>query len=181
LDLVVKLSTVSLIIHSTKRLYRWEDDSNCFRLAMRELTLKEVQEQYGGIIPPDAVLRPDEDEIAATAAARQAARPTPTAKPKPKRRTRSERFAALNAFVDFSLADLTNAETKVWLILYRDIKANGLARTSQADIARRAGLKPRMVRYALATLEAKGMVRVLNRGRLNTGPSIYRVHPTGIA
>ena len=45
---------------------------------MRRLTLKEVMEQYGGIIPLDAVLRPDDDEIAATAAARQAAtRPGP--------------------------------------------------------------------------------------------------------
>jgi hypothetical protein len=151
---------------------------------MRRLTLKEVREQYGGVIPPDAVLRPDDDEIAATAAARQAAarqaaRPTPAAKPK--RRTRSERFAVLNAFVDFSMAGLTGAEVKVWLILYRDTKANGLARTGQADIARRAGLRPRMVRYALAKLEAKGMVHVLNRGRLNVGPSVYRVHPTGTA
>jgi DNA-binding IclR family transcriptional regulator len=55
------------------------------------------------------------------------------------------------------------------------------ARTAQADIARRAGLKPRMVRYALASLEAKGMVHVVRRGRLNAGPSIYRVHPIGAA
>ena len=34
-------------------------------------------------------------------------------------------------------------------------------------IARRAGLKPRMVRYALASLEAKGLVQLVRRGRLN--------------
>lgn len=67
----------------------------------------------------------------------------------------------------------------VWLILFRDTKANGIARTGQTDLARRAGLKPRMVRYVLASLEAKGMVRVVHRGRLNAGPSSYRVHPTG--
>jgi hypothetical protein len=144
---------------------------------MRRLTLREVQEQYGGILPPDAVLCPDDDEIAAAAAARQAARPTPTAKSK--RRTRSERFAALNAFIDMGMANLTGAETKVWLILYRDTKANGLARTGQTDIARRAGLKPRMVRYALKSLEAKGLLRITYRGRLSTGPSVYRVHPIG--
>jgi hypothetical protein len=142
---------------------------------MRRLTLREVQEQYGGILPPDAVLRPDDDEIPPSPA-----RLKPPAA-KPKRRTRSERFAVLNAFVDFGVAKLTGAEVKVWLILYRDTKANGLARTGQADIARRAGLRPRMVRYALAKLEAKGMVHVLNRGRLNVGPSVYRVHPTGTA
>ena len=148
---------------------------------MRELTLKEVREQYGGILPPDAVLRPDDDEIAATAAARQAARPTSAAKPK--HRTRSERFAALNAFVDFGIADakLTPAEAIVWLVLFRDTKANGLARTAQADIARRAGLDVRTVRRAVASLEAKGMLQIVRRGRLNAGPSTYRVHATGFA
>lgn len=139
---------------------------------MRRLTLREVQEQHGGILPPDAVLRPDDDEGAAT--------PAPTAKPK--RRSRSERFAALNVFADFGLAGLTGAETKVWLILFRDTKAaTGTARTGQADIARRAGLKPRMVRYAITSLEVKGMLHVVRRGRLNAGPSVYRVHPTGTA
>lgn len=142
---------------------------------MRELTLKEVNEQHGGKLPPDAVFRPDDDEQPAPSVRA----PAPPAKPK--RRTRSERFAALNAFVDMGMADLTGAETKVWLILYRDTKGTGTARTGQTDIARRAGLKPRMVRYALAKLEAKGMVRVLNRGRLNVGPSVYRVQPTGNA
>ena len=50
----------------------------------------------------------------------------------------------LNAFADFALADLTGAEAKVWLILFRDTKAaTGTARTGQADIARRAGLSSR--------------------------------------
>ena len=92
---------------------------------------------------------------------------------------RSGRFAVLNAFTDCALADLTGTETKVWLILFRDAKAaTGTARTGQADIARRAGLEPLTVRRALASLESKGLVRVVLRGRLNAGPSIYRVHPT---
>jgi hypothetical protein len=99
---------------------------------------------------------------------------------KPARRGRSERFAALNAFVDFGIADakLTPAEALVWLVLFRDTKANGLARTGQTDIARRAGLSVRGVKKAIRALNAKGMVHVLNRGRLNVGPSVYRVHPT---
>lgn len=138
---------------------------------MRRLTLREVRENYGGMLPPDATFRPDDDE---------SARPVPAAKLK--RRTRSERFAVLNAFADFALAGLTGAETKVWLILFRDTRAaTGTARTGQADLARRAGLKPRMVRYALTSLEKKGMVAVVRRGRLNAGPSVYRVHPTGTA
>ncbi len=143
---------------------------------MRRLTLREVNEQYGGKLPPDAVLRPDDDEIAAT----EAARPAPTAKPM--RRTRSDRFAALNAFVDFGIADaaLTPAEALVWLVLFRDTKADGTARVGQTDIGRRAGLDVRTVRRAVATLQTKGLIQTIRRGRLNAGPSVYRVHPTGI-
>ena len=138
---------------------------------MRRLTLREVNELHGGILPPDATFRPDEGP----------ARPAPPAKPK--RRTRSQRFAMLNAFVDFGIADadLTPAEALVWLVLFRDVKAEGTARTGQADIARRAGLSRRGVHVALDKLEAKGMVHVLRRGRLSGGPSVYRVHPTGAA
>ena len=138
---------------------------------MRRLTMNEVKEHHNGILPPDAVFRPDEDE--------EPARVAPPAKPK--RRTRSERFATLNAFADFTLAGLTGAEAKVWLILFRDVKGTGTARTGQADIARRAGLSPRGVRKALDKLQAKGLVAVVHRGRLNAGPSVYRVHPTGAA
>lgn len=132
------------------------------------LTLNELNERYGGILPPDATLRSDTEEAPAP----------PT---KPKRRTRSERFAVLNAFVDFGIAagELTPAESLVWLVLFRDTKANGLARTGQTDIARRAGLSVRGVQKALDKLQAKGFIDVVHRGRLNAGPSVYRVQPTG--
>jgi hypothetical protein len=134
---------------------------------VRTLTLAEVNEKYGGKLPPDATLRPDIEP----------ARPAP----KPNRRgRRGERFAILNAFVDVSLAGLTGAEAKVWMILFRDTKAStGTARTGQSDMARRAGIDARSVRRALETLQAKGMIHLVRRGRLNGGPSIYRVHPTG--
>jgi len=141
---------------------------------VRRLTLKELEEQYGGDLPPDAVLRPDEDETPPPRAAT-------VAKPK-KRRGRTGRFAVLNAFADYGMAGVTGAEAKVWFILFRDTKANGLARTGQGDIARRAGFgSTRTVRRALESLERKGMVRIVRRGRLGTGPSVYRLHPTGDA
>ena len=136
---------------------------------MRRLTMSEVKERHNGILPPDAILRPDVDE-----------KTPPPLKPK-RRAARSERFAVLNAFADFGLAALTGAEAKVWLILFRDVKGTGTARTGQADIARRAGLSPRGVRKALNKLQAKGLVKTVHRGRLNAGPSVYRVHPTGAA
>lgn len=136
---------------------------------MRRLTMRELLEHHGGVLPPDAVLRPDDEPDGP-------AGPPPTT---PRRGRRSERFAALNAFADFGLAGLTGAEVKVWLVLFRDTKAAGTARTSQEDIARRAGLSRRGVQVALSGLRAKGRVVVVRRGRLADGPSAYRVRPTG--
>ena len=120
--------------------------------------------------PPSPCARTDTEAASGPARARGR---------KPARRCRSERFALLNAFVDVTLADLTGAEAKVWLILFRDTKANGLACTGQADLARRAGLTVRGVQKALDKLSAKGLVVVVHRGRLNAGPTTYRVHATG--
>jgi hypothetical protein len=90
----------------------------------------------------------------------------------PKGKT-SERFAVLNAFVDFALADLSRAEIAVWLILYRDTR-DGTARTSY-DLARRAGLNRRNVGRALRRLEGRGLVKTIHRGGLGRGVSRYRV------
>ena len=59
--------------------------------------------------------------------------------------------------------------------------SDGVARTGQADIARRAGIDARTVRRALDALTAMGMVTTVRRGKLNAGPSAYRVRPTGAA
>lgn len=133
---------------------------------MRRLTLREVQEQYGGVLPADAVLRPEDEPS------------PPPKKAKGGPLQRGERFTVLNTFTDFTLSGLTGAEVKVWLILFRDTKKTGTARTGQADLACRAGLSRRGVQLALTKLEAKGLVKVVRRGRLNAGPSVYRVFPT---
>lgn len=92
------------------------------------------------------------------------------------RRKTADRFAVLNVFVDFTLAGLNRNEIAVWLLLYRDTKG-GTARTSQADLARRAGIAVRTVRYALRRLVAKGLLRVVRRGGIGRGPSTYHVRP----
>jgi len=88
----------------------------------------------------------------------------------------SGRFPALNDFVDCTMQELSRAEIAVWLILFRDTKADGTARTGQADIARRAGASTRTVIAALHKLEGNGLVEVIRRGGINRGPSVYRVH-----
>lgn len=87
-----------------------------------------------------------------------------------------ERFAVLNAFVDFALAELSRAEIAVWLVLYHDTR-DGTARTSYDDLAHRAGLNRRNVGRAVRRLESRGLVKVVHRGGLGRGPSRYRVRP----
>jgi hypothetical protein len=105
---------------------------------------------------------------------------TRTGQDKPKGKHSSKgRFQCVNAFLDVTMAGLDRAELAVWLLLWRDTKLDGLARTSQADLARRAGCNPRTVRRALAVLEVAGLVRVVCRGGLRKGLSVYRVDPLG--
>src|SRR4051812_46044500 len=98
------------------------------------------------------------------------ATPLPAAKPKPPRKAPG-RFAEINGFVDCSMAHLTPSAVAVWLILWRDTKPGGLARTGQADLARRAGVTERAVRKALAELIAAKLAKVVRRGRAVAGPS----------
>jgi len=65
------------------------------------------------------------------------------------------------------------------LILYRDTKPDGLATTSQDDIARRAGVSVRTVYTALRRLEHLGLLQVVYQGGLNRGVSVYRLRATG--
>jgi hypothetical protein len=109
--------------------------------------------------------------------------PSPSPLPRPKGQERAKRaagrFAALNAFLDATVAELPRAQMAVWLLLFRDTKADGLARTGQADLARRAGCNAGTVKRALAGLARRELLTVVRRGRIGTGPSVYRLSPTG--
>ena len=97
---------------------------------------------------------------------------------KPKRtKATAGRFAVLNAFADFTLRTLDGTGVAVWLLLWRDTKADGLAKTSQADLARRAGISDRTARRAIDRLHRAGLLSVVHRGGLRRGVSTYRVHP----
>ncbi len=87
------------------------------------------------------------------------------------------RFEKLNSFVDVTLKNLTMAESKVWLILYRD-ERDGIVQTSQVSIAKRAGLSERSVTTAVRLLQKRGLLHVLYQGGLNRGTSRYRLHAT---
>jgi hypothetical protein len=106
--------------------------------------------------------------------ARKAARAKKADRPKGKAPPVAGRFALLNGFVDFSLADLSRAEIAVWLILYRDSR-DGVARTSLSEIARRAGCNRGTVFRAVRDLKRRGLVKAVYRGGRSRGISRYRV------
>lgn len=111
-------------------------------------------------------------------------RDEPTAGTKPRAkgpgagRQAGDRFATLNAFVDFTAGTLNRADLLTWLVLYRDTR-DGTAATSQADIARRTGLAKRTVIYSLQRLECAGLLKRVHRGGLRRGTSRYRVSGLG--
>lgn len=128
-------------------------------------------------IPDELRAAWDATEPAADEPDESTARDRTNANGKATKRQAGDRFETLNTFVDFSLRELTRAEIAVWLLLWRDTKPDGLAKTSQVDLGRRAGLHLATVKRTVATLCRRGLLTVVRRGTLRRGPSIYRVRP----
>jgi len=97
--------------------------------------------------------------------------PKPTAKPAS---PAGDRWAMLNDVTDVVLRDLTESETKTWLVLFRDVR-NGAARAGMSDIARRCGMSRRSVIRAIDALKARGLLEVTARGTINGKPNTYRL------
>lgn len=102
--------------------------------------------------------------------------PESSSQRKPAKGKSGDRFKVLNSFIDFTLRSLRRNEAAAWLVLYRDTKG-GTARTSIADIARRSGTATRTAIRAVASLERRGLLRIVHRGGLGRGVSVYRVLP----
>ena len=80
------------------------------------------------------------------------------------------RFALLNAFVDFSMGELSRAEIIVWLILYRDSK-EGIARQHLAAV----GTEPRRRRQP-GPQPGRDLHRVRPQNGPTAGDRCVRVH-----
>jgi hypothetical protein len=96
---------------------------------------------------------------------------------RPASKRSGDRFAVINAFIDFEMGRLRMAERSVWLTLWRDTR-NGVASTSHSSLAKRAGVDPRSARRAIRSLVRLGLVEIVKAGGLNIGANVYRVHPT---
>lgn len=87
------------------------------------------------------------------------------------------RFAQFNAFVDETMRSFRSAAAlKVWVVLFRDARPNGIATASQEWIARRAGVDVRSVKRGVRDLKALGLLEVRRKGGTGRGASTYRVH-----
>lgn len=114
---------------------------------------------------------------AKAAAARAAESPTAQA-PKPTAKPASpagDRWPMLNDVVDYIARVMGEAELRTWIILYRDTKKNGLARTGMTDIARRSGMTRRGVVKAIAGLKARGLLEIADPGTIHGKPNTYRL------
>jgi DNA-binding transcriptional ArsR family regulator len=127
------------------------------------------------VLPPGAVLSPLVPADACKGASTHPASQKPRKRSKRGSRRHAGRFAVLNGFVDGRMAPLPRAAALVWLALWRDTKADGLARTAVSDLARRVGVDRRTVLRALRQLEDEQLLDVVRRGGLGRGVSAYRV------
>ncbi len=127
------------------------------------------------ILPPGTVL-PPLDRADGLAFSDGAATPLGDRRARTKPPESSGRFATINAFVDGTMARLPRAAALIWLALWRD-ERRGLSRTGLTDLARRVGCDHRTARRAVATLEKQGLLERVRRGRMGSGPSVYRVSP----
>lgn len=88
------------------------------------------------------------------------------------------RFNDINDFVDKTMRTLPDRAARAWFVLWRDTKPDGLARTSQSDLARRMGVSPDTAKRAIKDLKDAGLVIVVALGSIARGPSVYRLRPT---
>jgi hypothetical protein len=89
-------------------------------------------------------------------------------------------FETFNAFVDHGIRELNRSEIAAYVILLRDTKPDGTARTSYKDIATRGGMTRMSAIRAVRSLVKKKVAEVVRRGGRGIGATTYCVIPGGI-
>ena len=99
-----------------------------------------------------------------------------TSEPKEKRPHRAGgRFEMINAFVDNTMRVLSHRAALAWVILWRDTKPDGLAKTGVAYLARRMGCSNATAKRALSELRKQKVIEVAERGRKGGATNSYRI------
>jgi hypothetical protein len=116
-----------------------------------------------------------EDQLPVSDKCRPLTKPARRAKAGARTAGEAGRWAMLNEFIDTTIRTIGEAEGRVWLVLFRDVRG-GLARTGMTDIATRTGMTRRAVVKAIASLKRCGLVEVATRGSVNGSTNSYRIH-----
>jgi hypothetical protein len=97
-----------------------------------------------------------------------------------RKRISLERWKVFNDFVDQGVAKLKlRSEIAVYLILFRDTKPTGLARTSLTELARRGGMSERQASRALRSLIRRGKVHVICKAA-GQRAALYSLYPPAV-
>jgi hypothetical protein len=88
-------------------------------------------------------------------------------------------FKTLAGFVDEGVRSLNRSELAVYLILMRDTKPSGDARTALTDLATRGGLSKRSASRAVQSLIGRGVLHVIRPG-VSGKPTLYTIFPTTV-
>ncbi len=156
---------------------------------MKPMRLEHTPLPPGEVLPPMTALGPHQGPVPSPTGAvegqgprggsRQTNKPNqtrlPPKSPGEEGRNKSGRFATINTFVDITMRGLSGRAAMAWVVLWRDTKPNGIARTGVTDLARRMGCSTATAKRALAELRSRKLIEVADRGRLGGGPSSYRL------
>lgn len=85
------------------------------------------------------------------------------------------RFGVLNRFVDMGARLVDTTAQAVWLVIYREVKPDGLATVSHQRIADCVGVSRKTVARAIDRLKTVGLLIVVRHGGWQKGPNTYRV------
>ncbi|WP_425400172.1 hypothetical protein [Aeoliella sp.] len=105
----------------------------------------------------------DTDELRRQVINRRA--PSRNGKPKPK--SKGNRFASINWFIDTQMATLTSSERSAWFVLWR-AERNGVASVSHQEIATKCGVSRRQAITAVNGLIDKELIRRIEKGNPQT-------------
>jgi len=93
------------------------------------------------------------------------------------------RWALLNRFVDEGMAGLELSDVAVWVALFRNAGADGVATVARARLIELTRLAPRTVKVSFQRLMQAGWVERMRRGGPVGSVSVYRVKipkPSGV-
>lgn len=126
-------------------------------------------------VPPSALPPHETMDGRATPAVPRAPAGKPAGTIRGRRRDHADRFKTLNTFVDATLRDLSPREALAWLVLYRDTKPDGLARTGFTDLATRTGCSVATAKRVVKSLRRRGLVQRVRKGAPGSGPNVYKI------